>query len=353
MAEADRGFLRGRRIHTSFLQGMPFARRRYRAYLPLMPLAIESFDLSGFDLVLSSSFAVAKGVLTGPDQVHVGYVHSPMRYAWDMQHAYLRESGLDRGLRGFAARLLLQRMREWDYRTANGVDLYIANSRFIARRIRKTYRRDSEVVYPPVDTDYFQPGPAREGYYVTASRLVPYKRVGLIVEAFARLPQRRLVVIGDGPELAAIRARAPRNVEMLGRQPREVLRDHLQRAKAFVFAAIEDFGIAPVEAQACGTPVIALGRGGVTESVVDGGTGLFFDEQTVAALVAAIERFEGGSDFDPQAIRARALGFGAQQFKTRLTGLVDEALRKHREGRDEQRPAAWSDASPRKDEAKA
>jgi glycosyltransferase involved in cell wall biosynthesis len=296
-----------------------------------MPLAIESLDVSGFDLVLSSSFAVAKGVMTGPDQLHVSYVHSPMRYAWDMQNQYLRESGLDRGIRGLAARVVLQRMRRWDARTANGVDVFASNSRFIARRIWKTYRRNAAVIYPPIDTEFFRPGSDRGDFYVTASRLVPYKRVALIVEAFARLPNARLVVIGDGPEFDRIRAGAPPNVELVGHQSREGLRGYLQRAKAFVFAAIEDFGIAPVEAQACGTPVIALRAGGATETIVDGRTGVFFDDQSAEAIVAAIKRFESaGVAFDPCAVRSNALRFGSERFKTELRSFVDEAFRKHR-----------------------
>ncbi len=327
MAPADRGFLAGRRIHTASIQHLPFARRRYRSYLPLMPLAIESFDLSDFDLVLSSSFCVAKGVLTGPDQTHVSYMHSPMRYAWDLQHQYLREAGLDRGMRGFATRLMLQWLRGWDARSANGVDAFIANSRFIARRIQKCYRRESEVVYPPVDTDYFQPGTRRDDYYLTVSRLVPYKQTALIVEAFNRMPDRELVVIGDGPELEQLQGLARSNVRLLGRQSMEVTRDHLQRARAFVFAALEDFGIAPVEAQACGTPVIAYGRGGALETVLPGRTGLHFHAQTADALVAAVREFETGPDrFDAAAIRANALRFREQRFRSELVERVEAAL---------------------------
>ena len=330
MSAGDRGFLGDSRIHTSFIQKLPFARLRYRAYLPLMPLAIEGFDLSSFDLVISSSFAVAKGVITGPDQLHVSYVHSPMRYAWDLQHQYLREAGLDRGLRGLLARWLLQRMRQWDYRTANGVDAFVTNSRFIARRVWKTYCKRSSVIYPPVDTAFFTPGPERRDYYVTASRLVPYKCVGLIVDAFACMPNRSLVVIGEGPEFDRIKARAPANVRLLGYQPPELLREYLRRAKAFVFAAVEDFGIAPVEAQACGTPVIALRRGGVVESVVDGQTGVFFEEQSPAAIAAAIERFEASErTFNSAGIRANALRFGADRFKNEFRAFVDARVHEH------------------------
>ena len=262
-----RNFIGRRNVRTTFIQKLPGARRHYRSYLPLMPLAIEQLDVSSYDLVLSSSHAVAKGVLTGPDQLHVSYVHSPMRYAWDLQHQYLRETGLDRGLRGWLAKWSLHRLRIWDQRTANGVDHFIANSRFIRQRIQRIYRRDAHVIYPPVDVEAFMPAGARDDFYLTASRLVPYKRIGLIVEAFARMPGRRLLVVGDGPEREKIRALAGANVELLGYRDAEALRDLMQRARAFVFAAEEDFGIAPVEAQASGTPVIAYGRGGATESI--------------------------------------------------------------------------------------
>ncbi len=232
----DRSCLRGRPVQTSFIQKMPLARKKYRGYLPLFPLAIEQFDLSSYDVILSSSYAVAKGVLNGPDQLHVSYVHSPVRYAWDLQHQYLNEAGLARGIKSVLARTLLHYIRNWDARSANGVDLIAANSRFVARRIRKVYRRESTVIYPPVDVDHLNMRIAKDDFYVTASRMVPYKRIDMIVEAFSRTPQRKLVVIGDGPEMAKIRALAGPNVTLLGYQPFDVLHDHLQRAKAFVFA---------------------------------------------------------------------------------------------------------------------
>jgi glycosyltransferase involved in cell wall biosynthesis len=330
MAKNEREFLRGRKIHTSFIQRLPLARRHYRAYLPLMPLAVESFDLSGFDLIISSSWAVAKGVLSGPDQLHVCYIHSPIRYAWELQHQYLNESNLERGVRSVVARWLLHRMRLWDARTANGVDGFVSNSQFIARRVWKTYRRRSTVIYPPVDTEFFRPGGKKEDFYLTASRLVPYKCVGLIVDAFARMPTKRLVVIGEGPDYARIARRAPDNVRMLGQQPADVVLDHMQRARAFVFAALEDFGIAPVEAQACGTPVIAFGRGGVIESVISGRTGTLFEQQSADALVAAIERFESSAwAFNPNVIRENALRFAADRFKRQFVAYVDAAIDSH------------------------
>lgn len=257
----ERGFLNLKQVKTSFIQRLPFAKTHYRNYLPLMPLAIEQFDLSGYDVVISSSHAVAKGVLTGPDQVHISYVHSPIRYAWDMQHQYLEEAGLDRGFKTGPARWLLHQIRLWDYRTANGVDYFVANSEFIARRIWKVYRREAKVIYPPVNVSEFTLHEKKEEFYLAASRMVPYKKMDLIVEAFTRMPGKRLVVIGNGPDLKKIKGKAKGNIEVLSYQPTEILRGYMQRAKAFVFAAQEDFGIMPLEAQACGTPVIAYGRG--------------------------------------------------------------------------------------------
>ncbi len=326
LPERDRGFLAGRNIITSPLQRMPGARRHYRAYLPLMPLWVEQFDLSGYDLVISSSHAVAKGVLTGPDQLHLCYIYSPMRYAWDLQHQYLRETGQGRGLRGWVTRYLLHRMRLWDARTAAGVDRFIAISHFIGRRVTKAYRRESEVIYPPVDVESFPLCEGKEGFYLTASRLVPYKRIDLIVDAFRQLPDKRLVVIGDGPDMKKIRALAGPNVTLMGHQSPQVLANHLQRARAFIFAAEEDFGIAPLEAQASGTPVIAYGKGGALETIRGQGdekpTGLFFQEQSVECLSSAIHHFETLA-ISPEACRENALRFGEERFKEEFMALVE------------------------------
>jgi len=326
--ENERGFLGGRTPTTSFIQKLPGARKHYRSYLPLMPLAIEQLNLSAYDVVISSSHAVAKGVLTGPDQLHVSYVHSPIRYAWDLQHQYLRESGLDRGLKGWIAKWLLHKIRLWDLRTANGVDRFVANSRFIARRIWKVYRREADVIYPPVDVLSFTLREDKEDFYLTASRMVPYKKIDLIVEAFSAMPDKRLVVIGDGPDMNKIRAKACANVQLLGYQPFEVLRDHMQRAKAFVFAAEEDFGITPVEAQACGTPVIAFGKGGALETVRGLGqsdipTGVFFEEQSVTSVMAAVRHFENNREaFAASACRDNAMRFSPEVFRERFSALV-------------------------------
>jgi glycosyltransferase involved in cell wall biosynthesis len=323
LPDADRHMLQGRPVHTSFIQRLPFARRAFRAYLPLMPLAVEQWDLSRYDIVLSSSHAVAKGVLTRADQLHIAYVHTPLRYAWDLQHEYLRQAGLDRGLRTLLVRPLLHYLRLWDRAAADRADLLVANSQYVARRIEKTYRRPARVLYPPVDIDRFTLGAERLDYYVAASRLVPYKRIDLIVEAFRAMPDRQLVVIGDGPDYKKIARRATPNIRLLGYQTDASLKQHLQRAKALVFAADEDFGILPVEAQACGTPVIAFGRGGATETVIDGETGLFFAEQTPESIVAAVDRFESQPlACDASAIREHAERFSIARFRRELSRLV-------------------------------
>jgi glycosyltransferase involved in cell wall biosynthesis len=327
LPEDERGFLQGKVPKLSFIQNLPWARRYFRHYLPLMPLAVEQFDLSGYDLILSNNHAVAKGVIVGPDQLHISYVQSPMRYAWDLQSQYLREAGLERGIRGCLVKWLLHRLRLWDRQTANGVDLFLGNSRFITRRIWRVYRREAEVLYPPVDVSRFTLHETRENFYLTASRMVPYKRMDLIVEAFRGMPEKRLVVIGDGPEMAKIRAKAGPNVSLMGYQPFEVLRDYLQRAKAFVFAAEEDFGILPVEAQACGTPVIAFGKGGALETVRgqvnDQPTGVFFAEQTTGAIQSAVSIFEGmQAQISPEHCRENAMRFSMERFRHEYRGLV-------------------------------
>lgn len=339
MQGEDRRFLDGKTVTTSFIQRLPFGKSpRFRHYLPLFPLAIEQFDLSGYDLVLSSSHAVAKGVLTGPDQLHIAYVHTPMRYAWELQHDYLRQSGLDRGLKGALARYLMHRLRLWDLRTVNGVDRFIANSAYVGRRIQKTYRRDSTVIHPPVDVERFELEPEKEDHYLAVSRFVPYKHTETIVDAFASLPDKKLVVIGDGPGLKAAKARATANVTLLPPQPFDALERHMRKAKAFIFAPEEDFGITPVEAQAAGTPVIAFGAGGVLETVRDletmaEPTGLFFDAQTPEAIRQAILRFERhAGSFDAETCRNNALRFAAKHFKAGYTGFVTDAW-KDRGGR--------------------
>ena len=328
--EEKRGFIQNKPVTTTFIQKFPFAKTKFRQYLPLMPLAIEQLDLSAYDLIISSSHAVAKGVLTSPNQLHISYVHSPIRYAWDLQHQYLKESNLEKGFKSWIARWILHQIRLWDYRTANGVDLFIANSQFIARRIHKVYRRDAEVIYPPVDLQNYSLQEQKQNFYLTASRLVPYKRIDLIVEAFAQLGDRQLIVIGDGEQMVKIRAKAGQNVKFLGHREPEELREYMQNAKAFVFAAEEDFGITPVEAQACGTPVIAYGRGGVKESVIgldsDRPTGVFFGSQTVESIRAAIYEFENlGDRISPIVCRENAMRFSTERFQREFLFFVKQA----------------------------
>lgn len=328
----NRTFLKNRPVATSFLQKMPFARRKYRSYLPLMPLAIEQLDLSGYDVIVSSSYAVAKGVLTSANQLHVSYVHSPIRYAWDLQHQYLKESNLATGFKSFLARSLLHYIRLWDYRTSSGVDVMVANSRFIKQRIRKAYGCEALVVYPPVDTTAFSLCREKEDFYVSASRLVPYKMIATIVEAFSMMPDKKLIVIGDGPEFSRIKALAGPNVQVLGHLPFAMLKQYMQKAKAFVFAAEEDFGITPVEAQACGTPVIAYGRGGALETVRGLGhggapTGLFFYDQTPQAIMHAVQTFElHASEFSPDICRTNAEMFSTENFKNKMAAVVKNAV---------------------------
>ena len=330
---------------TSFMQRFSITRRRHRLFLPLMPLAIEQFDMSGYDVVISSSFAVANGVITGPNQVHLSYVHSPMRYAWDQQHAYLRESKMTHGLRGLLARLLLHRIRLWDVRTAHGVDGYMANSHFVARRVRKTYGRLAEVIYPPVSVPRTLISCVKENYFLAASRLVPYKNTRAIIEAFNVLPNERLVVAGDGPEAEQLRRIAGPNVSFVGFVEDGELRRLMRHASAFLFAAEEDFGIVPVEAQGEGTPVICLGRGGVVETVrtdCPAPTGLFFDRPEASAIADAVRRFRlQEASFLPTNCHRNALRFASSLFAESFGGFVHRHVAAFNDERDAHRASAY------------
>jgi glycosyltransferase involved in cell wall biosynthesis len=321
----QRGILHGRVPRTSFLQRLPFARRWFRHYAMLLPMAVEQWDLSGYDLVLSNSHAFAKGVLTGPDTRHVSYVHSPMRYAWDLQHQYLRESGLDRGLRGMATRWLLSRLRLWDRGTANGVDLFLTNSHYVARRINKAYRREAVVIPPPVDIETFTPGGEKGDFYLVASRHVAYKRIDLVAAAFAAMPDRPLVIVGDGPAHARVRAaaRGAPNITFRPAVPQAELVALMRAARAFVFAGEEDFGIVLAEALACGTPVIAFGRGGAVEIVAEG-AGVLFHEQTAEAVAEAVARFEAMA-IDPAIGRAAVRLHASEHFRDHLRAALAAA----------------------------
>lgn len=334
--KGERSFLENRTITSSFLQKLPYVNRYYRKLLHLWSLAIEQFDLTDYDVVISSHHSVANGVITRPFQCHVSYVHSPMRYAWDLQHEYLRESNLVRGPLSWYARRVLHQARLWDFAAAQRPDALAANSHFVAERIRKFYGRPATVLHPPVDLQAFPLNRERRGgYYVTASRLVPYKRVSLIAQAFARMPDRRLKIIGAGPDLAQVRSIATPNIEVLGWQPAESLVDLVSNAEGFIFGGVEDFGISLVEAQAAGTPVIAYAEGGALETVNDFGTsmptGLLFEEQSPDAICAAIDLFEEHRGaFQPAFCRQNAERFAQQVFRDRFRGFVQQAYEERR-----------------------
>ena len=319
MPEEERSFLMGKKATTSFIQNLPFKATLYRKFLPFMPLAVEQFDLSAYDVIISNCHAASKGVITGPEQLHISYIHTPIRYAWDMQNEYLQASGVGR-VTNLVMRLMLHYIRLWDQAASSRPDVILANSSFIARRISKIYRRESEVLYPPVDVELFSYQDKKSDYYLTVSRLVPYKRIDLIMEAFRGMPDKKLIVIGDGPDREKIRKLAAANIHWLGYQSMESLKKYMQNARAFIFAAKEDFGITPLEAQACGTPVIAFRAGGTAETIrgLDHPTpsGVFFLEQTSHSIQEVMELFETVSEkIEPQACRNNAERFSNQRFK--------------------------------------
>lgn len=314
------------KVHTSFIQKMPLGTKKHRAYLPLFPFAIEQFDLRGYDVVISSSHCVAKGILTKADQLHICYCHSPIRYCWDMYNEYLEESHLDKGFKSWLVRLMLHPIRQFDAIAGSRVDYYISNSDYVGQRIRKTYRRKATTIHPNIDISNFELCNDKQEYYLASSRLVAYKKIDTIIEAFNQMPDKKLVVIGGGPNLETYRKLAKDNVTVMGYQPFDVLKDKMQHAKAFVFAADEDFGMIPIEAQSCGTPVIAYGHGGSLETVNGGKTGLFFNEQTPEAIVEAVNRFEamGSQPFAPADCRQWAEGFSEERFKREIKEFVEE-----------------------------
>ncbi len=314
--------LHGKTTITSFIQKLPLAKKHFRNYLPLFTRAIESFDVSQFDLVISSSWAVAKGVKTNSTQTHVCYCHTPVRYAWDLYEEYT--SNLT-GIKKLVVKMSLKRLRAWDRSTASRVDHFVANSKFVAGRIERTYGTSSTVIYPPVDTDQFSLCAKKNNFYLTASRLVPYKKTALIVEAFTKMPHRKLVVIGSGEELGYIREIATPNIEILGYCTDETLVDHMQRACAFVYAAVEDFGIVPIEALACGTPVIGLDDGGTAETIIDKKNGIHFKRQSVEEIMRAVSRFEL-NEFDLEQISKDALLYSKQRFLKQFKDFIDSVL---------------------------
>ena len=309
---------------SSFIQKLPFVRNHFRNYLPLFPKAIESLDVRGYDLIISSSWAVAKGVKKNQNQLHICYCHTPIRYAWDLYEEYTSSLGQPKK---FLAQKSLQYIRKWDRDTLNRVDFFIANSHFVQKRIQRIYNRKAKVIYPPVDIKKFGLYEQKEDFYLTASRLVPYKKTKLIVEAFNAMPEKKLIVIGTGEEYEKIKKIAKPNITLLGYQSDKNLVYYMQRAKAFVYAAIEDFGIAPIEALSCGTPVIALNQGGTAETIIDKINGIHFLNQTTSDIIAAIKRFEK-EEFDYKQIRESSLQYSnfKEQFKTYIDGLCKEFL---------------------------
>lgn len=314
--------LKGKKANTTFIQKLPLARKKHRYYLPLFPIAIERLNLSDYKLIISSNHAVSKGVKTNKNQLHISYCHSPMRYAWDQSEYYLT------GVKGFFAKAFMNYLRKWDLKSADNVNFFIANSNHIAEKIKRIYKRDSVVIYPPVDVDKFEVSEKKEDYYLIASRFVPYKKVDLVVEAFNHMPEKKLLVIGSGPEKEKIKAIARSNIEFLPHQEFPELKEYIKKAKAFVFAAEEDFGIVIVEAMACGTPVIALNKGGTAESVINGKTGVLFNEQNPDSIINAVKEFEKSIDnFEVQTIRKHAEKFSRPVFEENIKLFVTDKLR--------------------------
>lgn len=326
------------KIHSTLIQNLPQAVKSYKKYMPLMPFAMEQIDLTGYQIILSSSHAFAKGVLTRGDQMHICYCHTPIRYAWDLYHQYMEEAGLTKGVKSQIARLIMHYIRMWDFSTAGRVDYFIANSRYVADRIFKIYGRKADVIHPPVDTKSFSLSGEKDNYFLVVSRLVPYKKIDIIVQAFSKLDYP-LLVVGDGSELNNIKQNATTNIEFLGWQSSDRVIDLMKKARALIFAADEDFGIVPVEAQSCGTPVIAYGKGGALETVnplltrygkkYDGEgyipTGVFFGEQTPLSIINAVKEFTRyESCFNPAGLREHAEKFSTERFEAEISSYVAE-----------------------------
>ena len=327
--EEERKFLNGKNVYTSNLQNFPFINKYYKHYIILFPYWVEKFDLSKYDLIISSSSSVAKGIKCTEDQIHLCYIHTPARYVWDLREQYILETGLNQGLKRKVVEYFLNRFQKWDLLNSNKVNHFIANSNYVKSRVKRIYGRGSTVIYPPVDLDLFKILEKKEDFYLTASRIVPYKKIDLIVEAFTKMPNKKLIVIGKGPGLAKLIEMATPNIELLGYQPFEVLHNYMRKAKAFIFAAEEDFGIIPVEAQACGTPVIAFKKGGLLETVLENKTGLFFKEQTVESLIKAVKKFELISKtFNPIFIRKNAMQFNSKRFRNEIENCINKFINK-------------------------
>lgn len=330
LSDDQRQGLRAQSTTQSFIQGLPFARTKYRSFLPLMPYAVEQWDFSAYDLVLSSSYCVAKGILTGPDQIHISYVHSPMRYAWDLQAQYLKQASFS-GIKDKLARYFLHKLRLWDQLSAQRPDVVIANSGYVQKRIAKYWGRTAQVIHPPVEVNRFTCTPQNEGYYLMVTRLVPYKMATLAVEAFKKMADKKLVIIGEGPDLDRLRAMGAHNVQLLGRQDDQTVKRYMEGCKAFLFPQVEDFGISALEAQACGKPVIAYRKGGALETLIgqeaEQPTGFFFDHQDADGLCRAVAGFEDTiSRFTPEACRENAHRFDAEHFLSAIQAVVAQAM---------------------------
>jgi glycosyltransferase involved in cell wall biosynthesis len=312
--------LNGKHTKSSFIQKLPFARTQFRVYLPFFSKAIESFDLRDYDLIISSSWAVAKGVKTHNGQCHISYCHTPVRYAWDLYDEYVTSLSFFKKL---VVQWTLNRLRKWDIISLNRVNYFVANSKFVQERIERIYDRKSKVIYPPVDVNKFTLYEKKNNFYMTASRLVPYKKTKLIVEAFNAMPEKQLIVIGYGEEYEDIKSIAKSNITLMGYQSEDVLIRTMQKAKAFVYAAVEDFGIAPMEAMACGTPVIALDRGGTGETIVQGFNGIHFKDQSVEAIIESILQFEKQT-FSAYEISNYAKLFSKERFQEEIRSYVRE-----------------------------
>lgn len=332
--EVKEAYFKDVAFHTSPANNLPFVQKYYRALFFACPFLIEQFDVTGYDAVISSSAAFSRGVITRPDQPHLCYVHSPIRYAWDEQFSYLAQGRLGFGPKGLAFRYLLHKLRTWDARTAHGPDVMLANSNYVRARIRRIYGREAQVVFPPVALDEMIYEAEKDDYYITASFLAPYKRTDLVIEAFNEMPQRRLMVVGDGQQSSKLRKLAGPNIEFAGFLPRRAYVEAVAKARALVFAGCEDFGIALAEAQACGTPLIAFARGGAADIALDLGraprpTGVLFREQTIQAIQGAVEHFEGsGAAIRPDACRENAQRFSSSRFRAEIAAAFDRTAQR-------------------------
>jgi glycosyltransferase involved in cell wall biosynthesis len=313
-----------RRIYTSFLQKIPLVKSHHRPFLMLMPLAIEQFDLSQYDLVLSDSASYAKGIITSPKTLHVCYCHTPIRYAWDDSHKYIEEFGYPGPIKKIIP-FFMNYIRLWDEQAAQRVDKFIANSHFVAKRIKKYYGREAEVIHPPVKTNLFYVSDNSDKYFLMVGRFLPYKQFDLAIEAFnqLRLP---LKIIGDGPDRKRLQKLAKNNIEFVGLVSDEKLKEYYAHCRAFIFPQEEDFGITAVEAMASGRPVIAYSAGGALEIIQEGITGLFFKEQSTDCLIEAIKKFKA-NDFDPKVIRQRAMEFDQERFKEKIKDFIDSKFK--------------------------